>query len=1207
MISMVKIGSGEDAWRYFQSTVADEATVGAALDYYVDDGTPAGRWLGSGLADLGLPEGHFATPAELSNVFGGGKHPLTGELLARRYTVAPTLDERVSARIEALDEDLDDASRAAATSRIVAEETARAPAASVAGFELVFNPPKSVSVLWALAGPDDRSEIRAAHHQAMQETIAILERDALRTRVGSGGVAQIEVTGMVAAAFDHWDSREGDPHLHTHLLIANRVRAADGRWRTIDSRHALAPHLVTLSETYDAALMDALSNRLGLAWTERSVLRDPLGYEAFIEANELTDSQESRALFADASGVEPRNRKWEIAEVGLPLIEEFSQRATRISEAKDDLVAAFRARVGREPTRFEIWRMRQTATRSTRTAKVPHALDELTVGWMSRAAQVVEDPKSFAERILVRGQIRRYARATWGRRADDLARSVDREHIVHGVLASLGRSRSTWTRSNALAEIHRALKPVTFATAIERDDVSWQLLDQVVDAAVPVTPRNPLHAPRQFRQADGSSVFAPKARELFTTQSILDAEGRLLAAAEHVTDLGLDHSDVERALAATAAGARPLGEDQRAAVHAIAESGRALDVLVGPAGAGKTTALSALRRVWERRHGAESVIGLAPSAVAAQVLGDALGIPTENTAMWITRSTAGRPAFQMRPGQLVIVDEAGMSGTIALDELRAQAERAGTKLLLVGDSAQLGAVGAGGAFSLIVERRGELAPQLNEVRRFSNEWERTASVLLRVGDVAAIDAYARHDRVLGGPQDAMLADALAAWKRDTETGIDTLLIASDNATVRALNQDAQEWLASAGRLGAPSAPIAEGMRAHVGDRIVTRENDRMLRDSRGNWVRNGQEWRVERVRADGELVVVGRDGARVTLPVAYARANVQLAYASTAHRAQGRTVDAAHVLVDESTSREVFYVAMTRGRDANRAYVSVDRVGDEDAQRPLERGWRDVLETALRTTGASVSATRAMQDEFERSRSIRQLTLEYETLAAHVARERYGAILESELGPAIHADLSDDGGYDALISLMRTADSRGVAVGGLVRMTYNERSLHSAVDAASVLHHRLTNCLAVAADAASNGERRIVGIVDAIESPDPDIQRALDDREAAILCRAELVLDSAHERGEAWAAGLSASGRSTEKESALIVAAYRDRWQIAGTNPLGASQPTSTRQRRDIARAQSALASRVRSDETAPTQMNSATAHRVAVKGLESRTLSPRR
>ncbi|WP_308800222.1 MobF family relaxase [Agromyces silvae] len=383
---MVKIASGEDAWRYFQSTVADEASVGAAIDYYVDEGTPAGRWLGSGAAELGLAEGRSATPAELSNLFGRGRHPLTGELLARRYVVVTSLAERVSARIEAIDAGIDDAQREAAIARITAEETARAPTASVAGFELVFNPPKSVSVLWGLAPESVQFQIRAAHHQALQETLAILERDALRTRVGSGGVAQIEVTGAVAAAFDHWDSREGDPQLHTHLLIANRVKAADGRWRTIDSRHALSPHVVTLSETYDAALMDALSNRLGLEWTERSVLRDPLGYEAFIEANQLTDSQESRGLFADASGIEPRNRKWELVGIDLPLLEEFSQRAARIAQTKDELIDAFRERVGREPSRFEIWRMRHTATRTTRAAKVARSLEELSADWVQRAA-----------------------------------------------------------------------------------------------------------------------------------------------------------------------------------------------------------------------------------------------------------------------------------------------------------------------------------------------------------------------------------------------------------------------------------------------------------------------------------------------------------------------------------------------------------------------------------------------------------------------------------------------------------------------------------------------------------------------------------------------------------------------------------------------------------------------------------------------------
>lgn len=129
-------------------------------------------------------------------------------------------------------------------------------------------------------------------------------------------------------------------------------------------------------------------------------------------------------------------------------------------------------------------------------------------------------------------------------------------------------------------------------------------------------------------------------------------------------------------------------------------SGRVVDVLVGPAGAGKTTAMRALHRAWETEHGTGSVVGLAPSAVAAQVLADDLGISTENTAKWWqTHQTTGAT---FEAGQLVIVDEASLAGTLSLDRITGLAEWAGAKVLLVGDYGQLQSVDAGGAFSLLV-------------------------------------------------------------------------------------------------------------------------------------------------------------------------------------------------------------------------------------------------------------------------------------------------------------------------------------------------------------------------------------------------------------------------------------------------------------------------------------------------------------------------
>jgi ATP-dependent exoDNAse (exonuclease V) alpha subunit len=237
-----------------------------------------------------------------------------------------------------------------------------------------------------------------------------------------------------------------------------------------------------------------------------------------------------------------------------------------------------------------------------------------------------------------------------------------------------------------------------------------------------------------------------------------------------------------------------LSLDQAVAVDKIATSGRVLEVLVGPAGTGKSTTMAGLRTAWEAEHGPGSVVGLAPSAAAAETLAQELGTPTENTAKWLTEwrrtpelvarrgalaerlqhhprpSSPGAQqlraavaaldddiaARKLRPGQLVVVDEASLAGTFALDELVSAAKGAGAKVLLAGDWAQLSAVDAGGAFGLLVRDRAELGAQLSEVRRFYSDWEREASTALRLGRKEAVATYEGHGRVSGGARPEML-------------------------------------------------------------------------------------------------------------------------------------------------------------------------------------------------------------------------------------------------------------------------------------------------------------------------------------------------------------------------------------------------------------------------------------------------------------------
>src|SRR6478735_2671441 len=192
--------------------------------------------------------------------------------------------------------------------------------------------------------------------------------------------------------------------------------------------------------------------------------------------------------------------------------------------------------------------------------------------------------------------------------------------------------------------------------------------------------RPSLQSRPQFRRADGTSVFRPRNSERYSSITLLDAEERLLAASQSTAGPVVGGATLEHAERARRNHGIVLGEDQRHALHSIATSSRKLDVLIGPAGAGKTTAMHALRLAWEHEHGRGSVIGLAPSAVAARELADDLGIATENTAKWLHDNRQGHPS--MRAGQLVIIDEASLVGTLTLDRICTVAIHAGAKVLL---------------------------------------------------------------------------------------------------------------------------------------------------------------------------------------------------------------------------------------------------------------------------------------------------------------------------------------------------------------------------------------------------------------------------------------------------------------------------------------------------------------------------------------------
>ncbi len=275
----IRVMTAGEGYRYLLNSVVtgdgDRDAASVLTRYYLESGTPPGSWIGSGIPGLsgGVAPGAAVTEAQLRRLMGFGQDPNSGEQLGRPYRMFATAAERVERRAEKLPDTLTDEERATQTVMIEAEEAGKPTGAPVAGFDLTFSVPKSVSTLWAVADGGTQALIAQAHHAAIHDVIDLFERDVAMTRIGvqgpRGAVAQVDIRGVIATAYDHYDSRASDPQLHTHVVVANRVQAAhDGKWRTLDSR-AIHAAVTGLSEHYNAVLADRITQALGVGWEAR--------------------------------------------------------------------------------------------------------------------------------------------------------------------------------------------------------------------------------------------------------------------------------------------------------------------------------------------------------------------------------------------------------------------------------------------------------------------------------------------------------------------------------------------------------------------------------------------------------------------------------------------------------------------------------------------------------------------------------------------------------------------------------------------------------------------------------------------------------------------------------------------------------------------------------------------------------------------------
>jgi hypothetical protein len=453
------------------------------------------------------------------------------------------------------------------------------------------------------------------------------------------------------------------------------------------------------------------------------------------------------------------------------------------------------------------------------------------------------------------------------------------------------------------------------------------LVDEVLDrrCIAIAAPPDGVEEPAALRRADGSSVYTIAGADPYTSQRILDAEQRLLTAAGSRDGTAVDRSGDDLAVLEMAGNGTALDMGQASLVRQMCTSGARLQLAIAPAGAGKTTAMRALTLSWTGDGG--QVLGLAPSAAAAAVLGEQTGIHADTLAKltW-SLSNGGLPdwATGVGPTTLIIIDEAGMADTLSLDTAVQFAIDRGASVRLIGDDQQLAAIGAGGVLRDIKNIHGAL--HLTELHRFIDPAEAQASLTLKDGDPSALGFYLDHGRVHVGDLAKTTEDAFAAWISDRAVRLDAIMLAPTRELVAELNRRARDHRLD----GAPTGQevlLGDGNRASVGDMIITRANDRRLRLSATDWVKNGDRWMITHVGKHGDLTVRHtRSRLIVRLPSDYVRASTGLGYATTIHGAQGVSADMMHGLVTGQESRQQLYTMLSRGRHANHLYLQV--VGD---------------------------------------------------------------------------------------------------------------------------------------------------------------------------------------------------------------------------------------------------------------------------------------
>lgn len=921
-LNLTKLSNAEYTLRDMREAVDGDNALkpSSPSDYYTSSGNPPGYWIGSAAKLVGGETGTTASAKTVRSLINERRDPSTGRYLG---------DIKLT--------DGDDGQ------------------APVAGWDLTTRQPKSVSVLWAFGDADTRRGIDECMQKATEMTIEYFEREYATTRAGQGGVASVASDGVMGFVFDHYDSRDGDPQPHKHIVISNRVRrSSDKTWTALDGRKVYAS-LVELSEVHENLLQDLLTQRFGWSWTP-------------------VRNGRTRAATNEVDGV-PRE-----------LIEAFSSRDAEIDKLMEQKVDEYERRTGKTAG----WKMRAEIHKevwlSSRKAKpkIQPSLEQKRAHWYRKLGETVPDIS--LEQVWRDVNARKtgvlhadaeceddVARILLEQLADLTGMAGDGNRYLRAAtddaIQHTARARTVWKRTNVRAEAQRLLRDVRIDPE-QRITVTNEIAEKAIGQCVKLTPTRyqlseEMMDDLSIGTRQGRSVFDDADLDEYTTADVLEAERYMIDSLGKTTGIGYRPGEGNAWLDQWNAwsrnrGGHPLAPDQQHAAAYALEDPHLVSSIIGPAGTGKTTTMNAVAQAWQARYGEGSVIGLATSRKAVNELRSSINCRSMTIAKLLTlnspeliqakaqaegelrqriRNTGDplerlflraelavqrieNPTVAIEPNQLIIVDEAGMVDTRNLQWITRLAELNGAKVILTGDPKQLDSVSGAGGMLGYADRHDACA-RLTSLWRFTakeDRWrfdpdgadsrrrwegESEATLLLREGGDATDEAsvrrcerligeYERHDRIHWGEDADMEEEAYRMCIDWQGMGKTTLLIAGTNDQVKDINRRFILERRANGQSDADPSRLMElndGLKVGAGDQIVCRENDRDVRSRDGRQIENGMSFRILSTGHGRAECMNLADRSLWDIDRQDLKRLCEAGYATTVHRSQGMTVD----------------------------------------------------------------------------------------------------------------------------------------------------------------------------------------------------------------------------------------------------------------------------------------------------------------------------